>query len=255
MMTWFKNFALPDHWISAVLTVMTLSLLSGYGLASTRPVIHVTFEFELLPPYDDQIGPERRTKLSTCIVNRFIAKAERKWGFVQWSSSASSEKSPSWQLKLKLDGPRLASGRGWVTSLIQSRSLTGRNFEPFELLEYQDVYALNNQDFSYHDWKTLERDISDQLDKQLQGLLKDDQVKDFMGKIPIAHKVIAEKENQGLVIPFRFKDLRASNKTSLRITFINPENGKQGTIDLVPRRVREWRATDAGIHNWTRYPF
>ena len=124
----------------------------------------------------------------------------------------------------------------FLQRLIQTRSMPGEELVDFEQSKPNlEVYSLGDDDFSFHDWGSLEKGISGQLDKQLLVLLKDD-IKSLMYRIPIAHEVIAEEKNKGLVIPFNYNDLRAGRGTNLIVTFTNPDDGREGHLSLVPEK-------------------
>ena len=213
--------------IISALAACLLTLTPPFAAADDRPVIEVNFSITGIMFDEDTsaaIQPEIEQMVS--------ARAGLSLGYLRWiPSSSTTQETAQWNVSLNVETIPITTDDGETTSgfigtLKHSGILNAKEYVFVQTEENETIYPLGRP--ISKEQTALVNDISSQLDKQLETLLKSQQVTVFLRNIPLADNVIAD--NSLVLVPVKKRDLRTEADSLLAVEF--KHNQKSGLLNL-----------------------
>ena len=206
---------LPPHagrrWLGGTAAVLCV-LAAGAALAAPdRPAIRVVFELDA--PTFSGLDEEDLALVTGRAASTFSARANRRWGFLEWASEPDSEPIAEWIIEIKEEVLDVTDESGDVFSdsviRLEHSGVIGDLTFDFDQPEDRRTLYLWGQPKPVQDPGVLADDIANRLEAQLGELLESFEVEKFLEKIPLGSSVIADTEKERVVVPLKIEDLRA----------------------------------------------
>lgn len=210
-----------------VLAACLFVLAPIFAAADDRPVIEVNFSIEGVM-FDEDTSRAIRPKIEQMVSTR----AGLSLGYLRWlPSSPSTEETAQWNVSLNVETIPITTDdgearSGFIGTLKHSGVLDTKEYAFVQTEENEKIYPLGRP--ISKEQTALINDISSQLDKQLETLLKSQQVTVFLRNIPLADNVIADKKL--VLVPVKKRDLHTEADSVLAVEF--KHNEKSGFINL-----------------------
>lgn len=209
-------------------------LIAGAALAAPdRPAIRVVFKLDA-PTFSDLEEADLAlvTKRATATLS---ARANHRWGFLEWGSDPDSEPVAEWIIVVREEVLAVTDESGDVFSdsviRLDHSGVVGDTTFDFDQTEDRRTLYLWGQPKPVQDSGVLADDIENRLEAQLGELLESFEVEKFLEKIPLGNTVIADAENERLVVPLKIEDLRADRDTVLGVVVFEMAEEK-GHLEL-----------------------
>lgn len=210
------------------------ALVAGAAVAAAdRPAIRVVFRLDAATFSD--LEEADLARVAERVTTNLSARANRRWGFLDWGSEPASVPVADWIIVLEEEVLAVTdeSGEVFEDSVIrlEHRGVLGDESFGFAQTEDSRILYQWGQPKPVQDATVLADDIEDRLDSQLGELLESLEVDKFLEKIPLGSTVIADAVKQRLVVPLKIEDLRADRHTVLGVVFIAPAE-QEGLLEL-----------------------
>jgi hypothetical protein len=210
------------------------ALVAGAAVAApNRPAIRVVFRLDASTFSD--LEEADLARVAERVTTNLSARANRRWGFLDWNSEPASVPVADWIIVLEEEVLAVTdeSGEVFEDSVIrlEHRGVLGDESFGFAQTEDSRILYQWGQPKPVQDATVLADDLEDRLDSQLGELLESLEVDKFLEKIPLGSTVIADAAKQRLVVPLKIEDLRADRHSVLGVVFIAPAE-QEGLLEL-----------------------
>jgi hypothetical protein len=210
-------------------------LVAGAALAAPdRPAIRVVFKLDA-PTFSHFEEEADLILLTERATSTLSARANRRWGFLDWGSDPDTVPVADWIIVIKEEVLAITdeSGDVFADSVIrlEHSGIIGDTTFEFDQTEERRTLYMWGQPKPVQDSRVLADDISNRLDAQLGELLESFEVEKFLGKIPLGSTLIADAENERLVVPLKIEDLRADRDSVFGVVFFELAEEK-GHLEL-----------------------
>jgi hypothetical protein len=209
-------------------------LVAGAAVAAPdRPAIRVVFKLDA-PTFSD-LDEADLAFVAERATTTLSARANRRWGFLDWGSEPDSEPVAEWLIVVREEVQAVTDESGDVFSdsvirLDHSGTIGDTTFDFDQAGDRRTLY-LWGQPKPVQDAGVLADDIERRLESQIGELLESFEVEKFLEKIPLGSTVIADEENERLVVPLKIEDLRADRDTVLGVVVFEMAEEK-GHLEL-----------------------
>lgn len=216
-------------WAAALCVLAAGATLAG----PDRPTIRVVFKVDA-PTFSDlgETGIDEVAKRATATLSE---KANRRWGFLEWSADPASDPVAEWTIVLEEEVLALTdeSGQVFEDSVIRldhSGTIGDTTFSFDQGLDRRVLYQWG-QPKPVQSATVLADDIDTRLGSQLGELLESFEVENFLEKIPLGTTLIADAEKHRLVVPLKIEDLRADRESVFGVVFVAAAD-EEGLLEL-----------------------
>jgi len=219
--------------IGFTVAVLCVLVAGAAPAAPDRPSIRVVFKLDA-PTFSD-FEEADLARVAERAMDTLSARANRRWGFLEWGAEPASEPVADWIIVLAEEVLAVTdeSGEVFEDSVIrlEHSGVIGDTTFGFDQSENRRTVYLWGQPKPVQAAAVLADDIEDRLDTQLGELLESFEVENFLEKIPLGSTLITDAEKHRLVVPLKIEDLRADRESVLGVVFMAPAD-QEGLIEL-----------------------